>query len=467
MRMVAAVLASALLLTGAAVPAAAEPVWSPDPIDWGPCVDYPDGECGTLQVPLDWGRPRGSTVGLAVARHRATDPAHRLGVLFVNPGGPGTSNAEFALTTTYFSPEVLARFDLVGFDMRGTGGSEFIRCPDPTDPSVPPPSNEPVDRAEFDAFRAYNAQEVADCRAANQPVFDHADTGVGAQDMDAVRRALGEEKISYHGISYGTLLGQQYAERYGRHVRAMVLDSNIDHSVDLRHFTVDRAASAEASFLRFVRWCDATTACVLHGQDVLATWRKALAAADLQPLQRGWLRDWVFSDLYGPDYEDIARIIADTAAGEPPVTARFEYNYLSIRLATVCQDFDLRIRDYRQYSALRAEELRTAPLMRGGDLGHDEATVCMGVHGPPRNPPHRLDLSHAPTILLLNSRYDPATPYEWALDLHRQAPRGTALVTYEGAGHAVYTRSACTRSFADDYLLALAVPRPGASCPAV
>lgn len=175
----------------------------------------------------------------------------------------------------------------------------------------------------------------------------------------------------------------------------------------------------------------------------------------------------MFGELYGPDYDYIARLIADTAAGEPPMSALFEYNYTSIRLATVCQDFSLRIKDFGQYSALRAAELWAAPLMRGGSLGHDEATVCMGVPGPPANPPHRLNIPHAPTVLLLNSRHDPATPYAWALNIHRQAPRNTALVTYEGAGHAVYTRSACTRAFVDDYLLALTVPSRGAGCPAV
>lgn len=461
MRMFAAVLT---FLLASSVTAVAEPAWSPDPIAWGPCADFPDGECGTLRVPLDWRRPWGQTIDLAVARHRATDPAHRVGVLMANPGGPGSSNAELALTPSFFSPEIQARFDLVGLDARGTGGSEFFECPSSGQEQ---PSNEPVDQAEFDVFQAYARKQVTDCRAEHQPIFDHADTAVDTRDMEALRRALGEEKISFLGISYGTLMGQQYAEMFGDHVRAMVLDSTIDHSVDLRHFSVDRAAAADDAFLEFVHWCDRTAACVLHGQDVLATWQRALDAADQQPLPRHWLRDWVFGDLYAPDYADIARVIADTAAGTPPVTAQFIYNYTSIRLAVVCQDFNLRIRDYRQYSVLRAEELRRAPLMLGGDLGHDEATACMGVSGPPANPPHRLHIPHAPTILLLNSRHDPATPYAWAVNIHRQAPRNTVLLTYEGAGHAVYSHSPCGRAAADEYLLALTVPPPGASCPAV
>jgi pimeloyl-ACP methyl ester carboxylesterase len=476
-RLLAAVLASLVVVTGAAPAMATVPTdrvasspkeWSPRPITWRPCADEfpdigsPEGDCGTLTVPLDWRRPSGATVDLRVARHRATDPARRIGVVLVNPGGPGSSNAEFALAENYFSPEIRARFDVVGLDMRGTEGGQIIRCDTPLDP----PSTDPADAAQFAALRQYNQQVIADCRAANGPLFDHADTGIGAHDMEALRRALGERKISYQGVSYGTLLGQQYAERYGDRVRAMVLDSNIDHSVDLRHFMTDRAEAAEESFLAFVRWCDETPACVLHGKDVLATWQQALAMADEIPLWPNWLRDWVFSLLYGPDYAEIARLIADTAAGEWPVTTMAEYNYASIRLATVCQDFALRIKDFRQYSALRAEELRLAPLMRGGALGHDEAAACIGIPGPPANPPHRLDISDAPTVLLLNSLYDPATPYEWARNVHRQASTNSVLLTYEGGGHGVYDRGACTRAAVDNYLLTLKTPKRGATCPA-
>lgn len=458
MRVFAAVLmASALLLSGATAADA-----SPSPITWGACPDDPDspeppdGECGTLRVPLDWNRPHGPSIDLAVARHRATDPAHRIGVLLADAGGPGSSGAEFALATSFFSPEVRARFDTVGFDVRGTGRSAFIRCDDTT----APPGDDPANRAEFDALRQYSRQEVADCRAGNLPVFDHADTAVNAQDMDALRRALGEEKISFQGMSYGTLLGQQYAEKYGEHVRALVLDSSIDHSVDLRHFVGDRATAADELFGQFTAWCDRTETCALHGQDVRATWERAFAGA------RTSLRDLVFSDMYGPNWDDAAQLIADAAAGRPPLTARFEYNYLSIRLAVVCQDFDLRIRDFAQYSAVRAEELRRGPIMRGSPLGHAEATACLGVAGPPANPPHRLDLSRAPRVLLLNSRYDPATPYAWARTIHRQAPANTTLLTYEGPGHVVYPRTTCTRSAVDDYLLTLKTPRHDVSCPA-
>ncbi|WP_410640973.1 alpha/beta hydrolase [Amycolatopsis sp. lyj-346] len=466
--MLGTLLASALLLTGTA-PAVAAAGWTPSPIVWTTCPDDPDspappdGECGTVRVPLDWNSPHGPSIELAVARHRATDSAHRLGVLLADFGGPGSSSTEFAVTPgVFFSPEVQARFDVVGFDVRGTGRSEFIECPD----TGKPPSAEPAGPAEFAALRAYSEKAVADCRARNLPVFDHANTAVNARDMDAVRRALGEARISFLGISYGTLLGQQYAEQHGDRVRAMVLDSSIDHSAGIERFLGDRATAADEGFRQFAAWCDRTTTCALHGQDVFAVWRKALTMTSGMPEERIELRDRVLKDMYGPDWDDAGQAIAEAVAGRPRVTTRFSYNYASIRLAVVCQDFDLRIRGFAHYSALHAEELRRGPLMRGSTLSHGEAMACLGVQGPPANPPHRLSIPRAPRILLLNARYDPATPYAWALAVHRQAPANTTLLTYEGSGHGVYQRNACTRSATDRYLLTLETPRHDVSCPA-
>ncbi|GHG32218.1 MULTISPECIES: alpha/beta hydrolase [Amycolatopsis] len=460
------VLASALLVTGG-TPAVAEADWQPAPIVWTACpVDPdsptpPDGECGTVRVPLDWRSPGGPSIPLAVGRHRATDSAHRLGVLLADFGGPGSSSAELPLTSPFFSPEVRARFDIVGFDVRGTGRSELIECPD----AGRPPGDEPAGPAEFAALRAYREQAVAGCRAGNLPV-DHANTEVNARDMDAVRRALGEARISFLGISYGTLLGQQYAELFGDRVRAMVLDSVIDHSAGVERFLGDRAAAADGAFRQFAAWCDRTATCTLHGQDVFAVWRKALAATEAIPQAQSELRDRVLKDMYRPDGADIGQTIADAAAGNPPVTAQFTYNYESIRLAVVCQDFDLRIRSFAHYAALHAEELRRGPILRGSTLSHGEAMACLGVHGPPANPPHRLAIPRAPRILLLNSRFDPATPYSWALAVHRQAPANTTLLTYEGSGHGVYEKNACTRSAGDHYLLTPAAPPHDISCPA-
>ncbi|WP_030468510.1 alpha/beta hydrolase, partial [Lentzea aerocolonigenes] len=426
-------------------------------IAWAPCEDNPEGECGTLSVPLDWSRPGGGRIEIAVARHVATDPARRLGVLMVDPGGPGGSAAQFALSRL-FSPELRARFDIVGIDSRGTGNSLPIRCADLMNDQ---PSIYPSDEAGFTALLRHNQGVLQKWRERSGPIFDHSDSATVAQDMDAMRRALGERKISYLGLSYGTVFGQLYAEKFGHRVRAMVLDSVVDHSVDTRRFTGDRAAAVDDSFVEFARWCDRTVSCALHGQDVYAAWEKAL---DSDPSGRQRLIDTVYQGLGGPDFGWIANVIAGRLGAEAEAALDFEPNYESVRLATVCQDFSLRVKNFQEYSRLRAEELRRSPIMRGSFIGHDEATACIGVAGPPANPPHRLDIADAPRILVLSARHDPVTPYAWAVNLHRQAPRNTALMTYEGWGHVAYPRSDCTRGGVENYLLDLEIP---AGCPAV
>ncbi|MET9626511.1 alpha/beta hydrolase [Lentzea sp. NPDC006480] len=435
-------LATVLLLVIWAGSAQAEPAQS---IAWAPCAENPEGECGTLTVPLDWSRPRGQRIDLAVARHQATDPARRIGVLLVDPGGPGGSAAEFALSGL-FSPEIRARFDIVGIDSRGTGNSLAIRC---ADLMAGQPTSYPADAAAFTALLRFNQGVLRKCRERSGPIFDHADSGAVARDMDAARRALGERKISYLGLSYGTMFGQLYAERFGSRVRAMVLDSVVNHSADAEQFVGDRAAAVDDSFAEFAKWCDREESCALHGQNVHQAWEAALVRAGGEQ-QR--LIDSMYHALGGPDWPWAAQLIAGVRA------LSFEPNYESVRLAAVCQDFALRIRNFAQYAQLRAEELRRSPVMRGSLIGHDEATACVGVPGPPSNPPHRLDIGDAPKILVLSARHDPTTPYDWAVNIHRQAPRNTALLTYEGWGHVAYPRTACTRGGVDAYLLNLEIP---------
>ncbi|PSL43501.1 alpha/beta hydrolase family protein [Saccharothrix carnea] len=420
-------------------------------IAWQPCPDQPAAECGTVSVPLDWADPRGPRADLAVSRVRATDPARRIGVVFVDAGGPGGSGAEFA-RAPYLSAEVRARFDVVGFDQLGTNNSSAIRCS--AELMARHPGDDPADEAAFAALAAHNRAVRDECRA-RHPVFDHVDTARSARDLDAVREALGERRISFYGISYGTLLGQQYAELFGPRVRSMVLDGVIDHSADLRRLVLDRAWAVEESFGVFARWCAENATCALHGQDVSAAWERALAEADGIGLGRHNLIQWAFGEIRDGAWESLASLIVDVGG---PRGLSFEPNYDSLRYAVVCQDFALRFAGFAEYRALREAELRVSPTMRGSFLGHQEATTCIGFTAPPANPPHRLDVDDAPPLLLLTSRYDVATPYRWARDVHRQA-KGSHLVTFDGPGHGVYHANACTRAATDSYLLGTAPAR--------
>ncbi len=166
----------------------------------------PEVECGKLSLPIDWNEPRGEKFDLAVARRKATDPAKRVGIMLVNPGGPGGSGVNFAFgADSYFSPEVRASFDIIGFDPRGVARSRPVQCSvELLNKQVSPyPEND----AEFTALKAYNQELANDCRARSGPIFDHADTIAVTNDMDALRHSLGERKINYCGLSYGTIMG--------------------------------------------------------------------------------------------------------------------------------------------------------------------------------------------------------------------------------------------------------------------
>lgn len=463
-------------------------------VDWTPCPDHPTAECGTLRLPVDWSDPAGEKFDMAVARRKATDPDRRVGALLVNPGGPGDPGVDFVLTRTpaQFSKELQARFDIVGFDPRGVGLSRPVKCS--TELLGRAPSPYPRDQAEFDRLAAYNRELREDCRRHSGPIFDHADTLGVVRDMEALRRALGEERLNYFGHSYGTLIGEQYAELYGDRIRAMALTANIDHSLGTRDFMLSSAVAAEDSFHQFVKWCERSPSCALHGRDVTAVWDRLLARAD-----RGEIQDpenpgrtlsgndisfFAFRyKFYGPDYDELADHVAALeaqpgrspraepqpgASGAAPAAEDTEQRTTAQPFAAVfCQDWRIRPKDYKEFARLTAAELRAAPHMRGSPRVHAAMAGCVGWPDEVNNPQHRLRITGAPEILMLHSRHDPANNYAWATNVHRQTRDTTVLLTYEGAGHSVYGRGDCTRGAVDDYLTALKVPQDGSSCPAV
>ncbi|MEV4116734.1 alpha/beta fold hydrolase, partial [Nonomuraea sp. NPDC049695] len=188
-------------------------------ISWQPCTEDATVDCGTLTVPLDWGNPDGEKIQLALARRKATNPSARIGSLVVNPGGPGGSGKQIVLKDRLpFSSEITSRFDIVGFDPRGVAGSHPIQCSQDLASQAPDPFLK--SQADFERLLAFNQRYKQDCRARTGPLFDHVDTLSVARDLDTMRQALGDDKLSFYAISYGTLIGQIYAERFPGRVRA-------------------------------------------------------------------------------------------------------------------------------------------------------------------------------------------------------------------------------------------------------
>ncbi|WP_262401728.1 alpha/beta hydrolase [Actinomadura sp. CNU-125] len=310
--------------------AAAETAPAPSRITWTTCGDDGKAQCGALTLPVDWDDPDGPTFELAVARRTALDPDARIGTLVFGPGGPGDSGVDSVVDGIgRFSADVQRRFDIVSFDPRGVGASAPIRCS--TEVLRARPSPIMTSGADFAETLAYNARAREDCTEHSGAIYDNADTASTVKDVDAIREALGESQLTFHGSSYGTLLGEQYAETYPRRVRAMVLESVVDHSQrDARSFLMSQAGTAQDSFDEFVKWCDRTSDCALHGRDVRAVWqdlRERARRGDLPGLSETALVHVAFRALYGPDYRELAQTIADLDAGKErprtgPRTAR-------------------------------------------------------------------------------------------------------------------------------------------------
>jgi pimeloyl-ACP methyl ester carboxylesterase len=447
------------VVAAACLPATTAGAHTGPTVDWRTCGKQPGAQCATLTLPVDWSDPRGPTFGLAIARRPATDPAARVGTLIFGPGGPGDSGVQrVADSPGRFSDELRRRFDIVSFDPRGVGGSGKIACS--TDRPVPPTVL--TSQADFDATVAYNRSLWANCR--NQPgtVFDHADTASTVRDLEALREALGERKLTFHGSSYGTLLGEQYAERYPDRVRAIVLESVDDHRpASTGDFLAAQAWALEDSFDAFVDWCDADPTCKLHGTDVRKVWAGVLAAADAGKLNmsRFDLVANVHLRVKAPDYPALADYLAQRRDGIPDKPV----GNLGVVVPAFCSDWSLPIRNYAQYAAILRQTAATAPDTRYPAQVF-ALTMCLGWPQPVANPQHYLHVRTSVPLLLLNSRHDPATGLNWARSVERQLGRHGVLVVYQGAGHGSYTLSDCMQQVADHYLIDLVVPPRGTTC---
>ncbi|SCL15137.1 alpha/beta hydrolase fold [Micromonospora nigra] len=463
-------------------------------VQWAPCAQDATALCATLDVPVDWADPDGPTIGLALAKRPATDPQARRGSLVVNPGGPGGSGVDAALWNAY-SEDLRRHFDILGFDPRGVARSAPVMCSLDAIGNLPSgPINTP---AAFDEMVTASRELAVDCRSRTGPVFDHVDTLHVVRDIDAIRAAVGDEKLTFLGMSYGTLMAQQYAELYPNRVRAVVADSTMDHSQDARGFAVTQAATGQDSFNEFVSGCARLPRCALHGRDIRQFWQRLLDRAG-----RGELPDpddpsyritqpdlvnFVLRNLnYQPYWLGIASELERLDAGRPsspaaaaaaqrqpardqsariqsapdePVVVPFAYQ------AVLCQDWNLAARDFTEWSAIAADAQRAAPDLPDPPRASVGA-ICLGFPNPVTNPQRPIEATNDTTLLFVNSLHDPATGYNWALGAAAQFGNRAELLTYEGWGHIVYGRVACADEAIDRYLVDVVLPAAGTRCAA-
>lgn len=264
-RSIATATAAAVIVGIAMVPAA---VWAEADVAstgrlsaWHPCAEDPTNgevECAELTVPVDWSRPDGEEVRLDVKRQLVANSAMRVGALMVGPGGPGQSGTVI-VTDGYLPDSLREAFDIVGYDSRGVGARR-AQC-DPAPIVYPLPRNE----LEFNTLLAENKRYGESCRTAPVSLMNHLDAASDARDMEALRSALGEEKLNYYGASYGALRGQTYATLFPQRVGRMVLDGNVDHSLSDAHaFMSTTTEAAEENLNLFFAWCDTHVECSIH-----------------------------------------------------------------------------------------------------------------------------------------------------------------------------------------------------------
>jgi hypothetical protein len=487
------------MLTTASTAALAQPAPSQE---WVPCGV--DAECTKIAVPLDWDRPDGTKITLAFNRHKA-EPATRKGTLFMAPG-VGFDMLLSGARTGLFSifPDLLRDFDIIGVDIRGGGmhpfngrqpapfRSDAVECGLPVhDPNVNP---FPRSRAEVDALVQHNRAFAASCAS---PLLDHMDAVSQAKDLDAVRVSLGEDKVSFFFYGY-TGAGQTYASLFPQHVRAMAMDSPLDHSVPVVARAAEYASTVEREFNRFTAWCDRSTNCALHGQDVGAVYDALLRKADQQPIQldlppepgrpdpqqtkvmvRG--NDLAFfteqllelGDLNLPNggmgWADLASAIQQATSGTSPTFA-FIYRYSwgfrdlwnPIR-AESCQDYPATAADL---AVARPIVAALAPHTRGASQAWDALSGCVGWPAAGTNPPRPTIVRGAPPILLVSAQGNPWSPYSSVARVSAEV-QGSVLLTYAGDAHITFLSSQCAVGHIQAYLDTLETPAKGTVCPAV
>jgi pimeloyl-ACP methyl ester carboxylesterase len=465
-------------------------------LSWAACGTTNEGtaagvQCATAALPMDYDEPQGTQVQIAVARVPATDPTQRIGSLFFNFGGPGGPAVDYlrAAGAGIFSA-LNARFDIVGFDPRGVGQSvPSIDCKvdQETEGLVPRPAPTPID-LDAGALVARAQRYVDSCLANNGEILGHLSTANVARDMDALRAAVGDERLSYLGFSYGTFLGATYAALFPDRYRALVLDGPVDPRQwihDPVSMSTTQLAAFELALDRFLAACAADqTACSgFGGSDPFTAYDALLASSAATPIpaprNTGNPRPVTADDiravtvqlLYAKQlWGALGAALAQAASGDGSLIRAI------MDLIAPRQD-----PGPDRFFAIAGSEQRwphnvDAYLERGAREWADHAHFWSHFAyaeipfalWPIRDEdayegPFTVDPS-SPAPLVIGTTFDPATPYSWAEGMVR-ALGNARLLTMEGDGHTAYGRnSACVDSATVSYLIESTLPAEGTVC---
>ncbi|MFG2086328.1 MULTISPECIES: alpha/beta hydrolase [unclassified Spirillospora] len=470
------------------------------PPDWKPCTGLPEPppgaetppsglRCATLKVPLDHARPAGKKIDIALIKVPATDRGHRVGSLLFNFGGPGGDGVETLAQVAGQYAELGTRYDLVAFDPRGVGRSTPVTCVgDRRMDEIVARDDSPDTAAEEKAYADGRAAYVKGCATRSGGLLPHVGTLNAARDMELIRVALGDRRLHYFGISYGTWLGGAYAHRFPDKVGRAVLDA----AVDTRISGVDLALQQAAAFQRALR--DFGDACArlgrkhcplgADGPSVVKSIGRILDGLDRKPLPTSGGRrltqslgtSGVAAALYSRDawpylaqglVDAVKRrdgslllMLADVQNGRDEDGTYT--NLTAANTAITCADGTGRHTPSDVRRLLPA--FRNASPVFGTSMAWG-LLQCTGWPVPGDDAAREVSAPSAAPILVVGNTGDPATPYAWAPALTRELGGRATLLTLDGEGHGAYdTGDPCVRRTVNAYLLLGKVPAAGTTC---
>ncbi|MET9429825.1 alpha/beta hydrolase [Streptomyces sp. NPDC003036] len=457
-------------------------------LSWRAC-GTPGFECATLRAPLDYAKPHGDEVRLAVSRVRATGPGKRLGSLLVNPGGPGGSAVGFlqGYAGIGYPAKVRARYDMVALDPRGVARSEPIECLDgPEMDAYTQVDQTPDDLRERHLLTGSYERFARGCAKRSGKLLPHVSTVEAARDMDILREVLGDRRLNYVGASYGTFLGATYAELFPSRTGRLVLDGAMDPSLPTAELNRDQTAGFQRAFDSFAADCVRQPDCPLGtGSPADAAHRLTafFRRLDTRPVATGENRllgeslatTGVIAAMYDETTWPQLRAALKSAMdgdGAGLLSLADSYyereadgtysNLMYANAAVNCLDQPPAFTTTAEVAAAVPSFEKASPVFGRGLAW--ASLNCVNWPAKPTGAPHRIEARGAAPILVVGTTRDPATPYKWAESLAAQLSSGT-LLTYDGDGHTAYGRgSDCVDTTINAYLLAGTLPPDGKRC---
>ncbi|GAA5079935.1 pimeloyl-ACP methyl ester carboxylesterase [Thermocatellispora tengchongensis] len=422
--------------------------YTPPPIEWAACTNglqHLGGECGFLVVPLDYSRPHGTKIKIAVSRIKHTSSeADYQGAMVVNLTWPGGSALSQSTVGKLLPEAISGDYDWIGFDPRGVGASEpTLSCDSGLD-YYSRPSYEPTSRQHLSTLMEYAQFYSKACAKTNSPLLRHATTTHTVKDLDSLRKALGLSQINYYGYLYGAYLGEVYSSMYPTRVRRMILDSSIDPRKVWFSFNNGQDAPLDQNFSAFSAWV-AKYDNLYH----LGTTENAVKKQYYSTLAK--LAKKPAEGVYGAAvWTDVALLAYNTShwktlaeafsayinKGETaPLKALYDANYptsgdnnQAMSMATMCTDTRWP-RDWRTWLRVAEDHHRKWPLAAWANTWY--VASCQSWKVPPQKPAV-VDGSKAPAILMvLDTTIDPASTYEGSLAVRKLFPK--AVLVQSGA----------------------------------